>query len=141
MKIDFNVQFITFCLICWKYAFFHIICNWFCCIIFWYLSWKFFYLLFGCPMSNVGPLPRGEPHSPNYNHYNLSVSPKDHMEPRKEVDFASAVEGLVQEYLSFIKQGFEIIIFIGPNHGVCCVPVLLSKHFEWKFLFLIHSYA
>ena len=28
----------------------------------------FFYLLFGSPIANFGPLPRGQPHSPNVNH-------------------------------------------------------------------------
>ena len=51
-------------------------------------------LLFDCPMVNFGPLLRGQPHSPNVNHYTLS-NLQGHQELRKGVGFLSLAEHLV----------------------------------------------
>ena len=59
--------------------------------------WKmfFFYLLFGCPTANFGPLSRGQPHSPNVNHCSIHFQPQGHREPRNKVGSLSPAEHLV----------------------------------------------
>ena len=39
-----------------------------------YISLDTFYLLLGCPKANFGPLPRGQPQSPNVTHCIIQVS-------------------------------------------------------------------
>ena len=38
-----------------------------------YTEAQFSYLLFGCPTTNFGRLSRGQPHSPDLNHYVIQV--------------------------------------------------------------------
>ena len=62
----------------------------------------FFQLVFGCPTANFGPLPRGQPHSPDLNHCILHFRPEGHREPHIEVEFLSPARCLV---------GFEPVCF------------------------------
>ena len=55
----------------------------------------FFYLLFGFPTANFGPLSRGQPHSSNVNHCSLHFQPQGHREPRNKVGSQSPAEHLV----------------------------------------------
>ena len=57
----------------------------------------FFKLLFGCPTANFWPFSRGQPHSPDVNHWVFTFfEPRvGHWEPRKEVGSLSPTERLV----------------------------------------------
>ena len=52
-------------------------------------------LLFGCLMTNFGPLSKRQPHSPDVNHCILHIRPEGHREPRNEVGSLGPVEHLV----------------------------------------------
>ena len=62
----------------------------------------FFKCYLAAPRPTLRPLLRGQPHSPNVNHYFLHIRPEVHREPLSEVGSLSPVERLV---------GFELWTF------------------------------
>ena len=79
----------------------------------------FLKLLSGCPAANFGPLLRGKPHPPNFNHcVSINIQPKGHQEPRSKIESPRLVECIL---------GFEPGIF-RSNHNASIYKVTLAKH-------------
>ena len=55
-----------------------------------------YYVLFGYPLANFGPLPRAQPHSPNLHHsVYVKFQPKSHWEPPNKIWFLNPAKRLV----------------------------------------------
>ena len=55
-----------------------------------------YYVLFGCPSANFGPLPRAQPYSPNLHHsIYVKFQPKSHWELPNKIGFLNPAKRLV----------------------------------------------
>ena len=89
-----------------------------------------YYVLFGCPTANFGPLPRAQPHSPNLNHsVYVSFLPKGHWKPHNKIGSLNPAEHLVEfepGTFRFAHNALTLLACTFTMHDISIYPCYLN---------------